>query len=60
MSLGDAAVTIGTITVFVNYTNRLFWPIRNLVEVWNWVLQAAVSSERVFEVLDRAQRPRQT
>ncbi|HHX28696.1 MAG TPA: ABC transporter ATP-binding protein [Firmicutes bacterium] len=52
MSLGDAAVTIGTITVFVNYTNRLFWPIRNLVEVWNWVLQAAVSSERVFEVLD--------
>jgi ATP-binding cassette subfamily B multidrug efflux pump len=52
MSLGDAAVTIGTITIFVNYTNRLFWPIRNLVEVWNWVLQAAVSSERVFEVLD--------
>jgi len=52
MSLGDAAVTIGTITIFVNYTNRLFWPIRNLVEVWNLVLQAAVSSERVFEVLD--------
>ncbi len=52
MSLGDTAVTIGTITIFVNYTNRLFWPIRNLVEVWNWVLQAAVSSERVFEVLD--------
>jgi ATP-binding cassette subfamily B protein len=52
MSLGDAAVTIGTVTVFVNYTNRFFWPIRNMVEVWNWVLQAAVSSERVFEVLD--------
>lgn len=52
MSLGDTAVTIGTITIFVNYVNRLFWPIRNLVEVWNWVLQAAVSSERVFEVLD--------
>jgi len=52
LSLGDVAVTIGTITVFVNYTHRFFWPIRNLVEVWNWVLQAAVSSERVFEVLD--------
>jgi ATP-binding cassette subfamily B protein len=52
MSLGDSAVTIGTVIVFVNYVNRFFWPIRNLTEVWNWVLQAAVSSERVFEVLD--------
>ncbi len=49
---GDTAVTVGMIATFVNYTNMFFWPIRNLVEVWNWVLQAAVSSERVFEVLD--------
>lgn len=52
MSMLDTAVTIGTITAFVNYVNRFFWPIRNLVEVWNLMLQAAVSSERVFEVLD--------
>lgn len=52
MQLGDAGVTIGMITVFVNYTNRFFWPIRNLVELWDWLLQAAVSSERVFEILD--------
>jgi len=52
MSLMDTAVTIGTVTAFVNYVNRFFWPIRNLVEVWNILLQAAVSSERIFEVLD--------
>ncbi len=52
MSLGDTAVTVGVIAAFVNYTNRFFWPIRNLTELWNWLLQAAVSSERVFEVLD--------
>jgi len=52
MSIMDTAVTIGTVTAFVNYVNRFFWPIRNLVEVWNLMLQAAVSSERVFEVLD--------
>mgnify|MGYP005851602555 CR=1 FL=1 len=52
MSLGDSGVTVGLVVVFVNYVNRFFWPIRNLTEVWNWLLQAAVSSERVFEVLD--------
>jgi ATP-binding cassette subfamily B protein len=52
MSIGDSVVTYGTVLVFVNYVNRFFWPIRNLTEVWNWLLQAAVSSERVFEVLD--------
>ncbi|QUL98699.1 MAG: ABC transporter ATP-binding protein [Candidatus Fermentithermobacillus carboniphilus] len=52
MSLGDTLVSVGTITVFVNYTNRFFWPVRNLVEVWDLILQAAVSSERVFEILD--------
>ncbi len=52
MSLGDTLVTVGTITVFVNYVNRFFWPVRNLVQIWNQVLQAAVSAERVFEVLD--------
>lgn len=52
MQWGDTLVTVGMVTVFVNYTNRFFWPIRNLVEVWDQFLQAAVSSERVFEVLD--------
>ncbi len=31
---------------------RFFWPIRNLVDMYNLILQAGVSSERIFEVLD--------
>ncbi len=52
MSWGESLVTVGTLTLFVNFVNRFFWPIRNLVDIWNQVLQAAVSAERVFEVLD--------
>ncbi|MGI6643188.1 MAG: ABC transporter ATP-binding protein [Bacillota bacterium] len=52
MSWGSSMISVGTLTLFVNYINRFFWPIRNLVDIWNQVLQAAVSAERVFEVLD--------
>ncbi len=52
MSWLDPAITVGTITLFTNYVTRFFGPIRNLVDVWNQVLAAAVSAERVFEVLD--------
>ncbi len=52
MFISDPAITVGTITLFTNYVTRFFGPIRNLVDVWNQVLGAAVSAERVFEVLD--------
>lgn len=52
MSLGETAISVGTVVTFVNYVTRFFWPIQNVTEVWNMVLQAAVSSERVFEVMD--------
>ena len=52
MSWLDPTVTAGTIVAFLNYMARFFWPIRNLTEVYNLVLQAGVSSERVFEILD--------
>ncbi len=52
MSWGDPAITIGTISAFLNYMTRFFWPIRNLVDMYNVVLQAGVSAERIFEVLE--------
>ncbi len=52
MSWLDPTVTVGTIVAFLNYMTRFFWPIRNLTEVYNLMLQAGVSSERVFEILD--------
>ncbi len=52
MSWLDTTVTAGTIVAFLNYITRFFWPIRNLTEIYNLMLQAGVSSERVFEILD--------
>ena len=52
MSWNDPTVTVGTIVAFLNYMTRFFWPIRNLTEVYNLILQAGVSSERVFEILE--------
>lgn len=54
MVISDPAVTVGTIALFTNYVTRFFGPIRNLVDVWNQVLAASVSAQRVFEVLDTA------
>ena len=52
MSWHDPTVTVGTIVAFLNYMTRFFWPIRNLTEVYNLILPAGVSSERVFEILE--------
>jgi len=52
ISVGDQAVTVGVLVIFLNYMRRFFWPIRNLTDVYQLLLQAAVSAERVFEVLD--------
>jgi ATP-binding cassette subfamily B protein len=48
----DPTVTVGTIVAFLNYMTRFFWPIRNITEVYNLILQAGVSSQRVFEILE--------
>lgn len=52
MSWQDPTITVGTIVAFLNYMTRFFWPIRNLTEVYNLLLQAGVSSQRVFEILE--------
>lgn len=52
MSWGDTAITVGTLWAFLQYVTRFFWPVRELSEIYNLVLQGSVSAERVFEVLD--------
>lgn len=52
MSWGDAAITVGTLWAFLQYVTRFFWPVRELSEIYNLILQGSVSAERVFEVLD--------
>jgi len=52
MSWGDTAITVGTLWAFLQYVTKFFLPVREMSEIYNLVLQAAVSAERVFEVLD--------
>ncbi len=49
--MGDA-LTIGLFIAFVQYLGKFWEPISRLGNVYNQVLQAMASSERIFEFLD--------
>ncbi|MFS1515946.1 ABC transporter ATP-binding protein [Bacillus sp. SCS-151] len=49
----NSAVSLGVLYAFVDYLNRLFQPITGLVNQLANLEQALVSSERVFELLDK-------
>ena len=51
------AVTIGTISVFLNYSRQFTRPINELANQYNMVLSAAAGAERVFQVLDHEPEP---
>jgi ATP-binding cassette subfamily B protein len=48
----DGSLTYGALTQFVLYTNYFFEPLRDLSQNFNMLLQAMVSSERVFKLMD--------
>jgi len=50
-SLGGA-VDIGTLYVFVNYLERFFEPVNDMMQRLNSFQQASVASQRVFRLLD--------
>ena len=47
-----AALTVGTLYMFVQWTTQLFQPIQDLADVFNNLQAAMASSERIFGVLD--------
>ncbi len=47
-----AAVTIGTLTAFIQYSQRFFRPIQDLSDKYNTLQSAMASSERIFKLLD--------
>ncbi|WP_214483503.1 ABC transporter ATP-binding protein [Bacillus sp. SM2101] len=49
----NSAISLGVLYAFVDYLNRLFQPITGLVNQLANLEQALVSSERVFELLDK-------
>jgi len=53
MSAGGAALTIGTLAAFIQYSLQLFQPIRDLSDKFNVLQAAIVASHRIFILLDR-------
>ena len=50
----EGLVTVGVLLTFLQYTNRLWVPIRSLTEKINVIQVALTSGERIFDVLDQA------
>ena len=47
-----AAVSVGTVALFLQYARRFFRPIQDLSEKYNMLQGAMASSERIFTLLD--------
>lgn len=52
MSLAQKALTIGVVIAFVQYSQQLFQPIRDLSDKFNILQAAIVASHRIFLLLD--------
>jgi len=50
------AITIGTLVAFLQYTQRLWQPIQDISDKYNIFQAAVVASERIFRMLDSADR----
>ena len=48
----QGALTFGVLVAFIQYGQRLFWPIRELSEQYTVFQSAMASSERIFDLLD--------
>ena len=46
--------TVGTITIFINYTRAFGRPLNELANLYNSILSALAGAERVFEIMDEA------
>lgn len=48
----SGVVTVGVLLTFLQYTTRLWVPVRNLAEKFNIIQTALTATERIFDVLD--------
>ncbi|HEX8265217.1 MAG TPA: ABC transporter ATP-binding protein [Pyrinomonadaceae bacterium] len=53
ISASQQALTVGTVIAFVQFSNLLFQPIRDLSDKFNVLQAAIVASHRIFQLLDR-------
>lgn len=50
--MGVGALALGTLYAFTNYVKQFFQPISDLAEKYNTIQSAAVSADRIYELLD--------
>ncbi len=50
--VGQGGITVGTLLLILWYLGRVWEPLNNLANVYNNVLVAMASCERIFEILD--------
>ena len=55
--LGNAALTLGGLLVFLTYLTRLYSPVRGLTDLSNSVFAASAAAERVVEFMDQPRVP---
>lgn len=48
----QGALTLGTLVVFIQLMQRVYWPLRDLADRYTTMQQAMASSERIFSLLD--------
>ncbi len=48
----DSSITLGTVVLFIQYTQRLFQPIKDLSDKYNIFQTALAAAERLFRLLD--------
>lgn len=49
----EGLVTIGVLITFIEYTSRVWVPVRNLAEKFNIIQNALTAGERVFNILEQ-------
>ncbi len=52
LMLGDSSITVGDLTAFMAYIAMFYGPIRWLTHIVNHMVNALVSAERIFFILD--------
>ncbi len=52
LSAADTALTVGVLAAFIQYSQQLFQPIRDLSDKFNVLQAAIVASHRIFALLD--------
>lgn len=45
-------ITIGTLSIFINYTTKLFEPINNIARIFSEMQSAQASAERIFSLIN--------